>query len=50
MADTVEEKPEVGMQVGVGLGMDIGNKMERNLNIPFSTLDDMNTLVGTIYG
>ena len=44
--DTVEEKLEVEMEVGVGQG----KKMERKLTIPFSSLDDLNTLVGTFDG
>ena len=41
-ADTVEEK--------LGLGLDIGNQMERKLIIPFSSLDDLNSLAGTFDG
>ena len=42
-ADTVEERVEVG----VGVGVDIGKVMERKLNISFPNLDDLNILVGT---
>ena len=40
-ADTVEERVEVGV------GVDIGKVMERKLNIPFPSLDDLNILVST---